>query len=140
MYWKIYIINFYYYQISRFDDIYIFIIYLNILIMLNKILIHWFWVDVTTKAQCYYKSSMLLQALQFFASYLWNILCQSCHSLIFISVCHTSVQDHDIVHLCYQVWDSSMLKLSYLGLLQKLFLSKLKTSNDNIAGNGRIKV
>ena len=32
------------------DDIQIFIIYLNISMMLNKILIQWFWVDVTTKA------------------------------------------------------------------------------------------
>ena len=38
-------------QISRFDDIKILFIYLNILMMLNKILIQWFWFDDTTKAQ-----------------------------------------------------------------------------------------
>ena len=39
-----------YYQFLGFNDIEIFIIYLNISMMLNKILIRWFWVDVTTKA------------------------------------------------------------------------------------------
>ena len=38
-------------QILRFNDIIIFIIYLNISMILNKISIWWFWVDVTTKAQ-----------------------------------------------------------------------------------------
>ena len=49
------------------DDIQIFIIYLNISMVLNKILIRWFWVDVTTKAPKFEQKnddiSLVLEAL-----------------------------------------------------------------------------
>ena len=41
-------------QFLGFDDIKFFIMYLDISMMLNKIFIQWFWVDVTTKAPVFY--------------------------------------------------------------------------------------
>ena len=62
-----------YYQMSRFKDIKILFFYLNILMMLDKILIQWFSFDVTTRSLPYYLSFFLLSYHSLFMSLFFSV-------------------------------------------------------------------